>query len=151
AKPPVSGMLNPIRTGSAAPAADVATAPSAARIITAATRQAARIEEQGRLHMRSPRALPSDAHSLLFRALIVKENAVARSDRGGTPGRYRMVVCHRLLVKCMMVKRSDAQSVVYVIDDDLAVREALGGLFRSVGLQVKTFATPPEFLASKLA
>jgi len=51
----------------------------------------------------------------------------------------------------MMVERSDAQSVVYVIDDDLAVREALSGLFRSVGLQVKTFATPPEFLASKLA
>ena len=51
----------------------------------------------------------------------------------------------------MMVKRSDVQSVVYIIDDDLAVREALGGLFRSVGLQVKAFATPPELLASKLA
>ena len=41
--------------------------------------------------------------------------------------------------------------VVYVIDDDLAVREALSGLFRSVGLQVRTFAAPPEFLASKPA
>ena len=41
--------------------------------------------------------------------------------------------------------------MVYVIDDDLAVREALSGLFRSVGLQVKTFASPPEFLASRLA
>lgn len=51
----------------------------------------------------------------------------------------------------MMVKRSDVQSVVYVIDDDPAVREALSGLFRSVGLQVRTFAAPPEFLASKPA
>ena len=51
----------------------------------------------------------------------------------------------------MMVKRSDVQSVVYVIDDDPAVREALSGLFRSVGLQARTFAAPPEFLASKPA
>jgi FixJ family two-component response regulator len=51
----------------------------------------------------------------------------------------------------MMVERSAGQSVVYVIDDDLAVREALSGLFRSVGLQVRTFAAPPEFLASKPA
>ena len=50
-----------------------------------------------------------------------------------------------------MVERSAGQSVVYVIDDDLAVREALSGLFRSVGLQVMTFAAPPEFLASKPA
>jgi FixJ family two-component response regulator len=50
-----------------------------------------------------------------------------------------------------MVERSGPQSVVYVIDDDLAVREALSGLLRSVGLQVKTFAAPPEFLASTLA
>jgi len=50
-----------------------------------------------------------------------------------------------------MAERSDGQSVVYVVDDDLAVREALSGLFRSVGLQVKTFAAPPEFLASRLA
>lgn len=51
----------------------------------------------------------------------------------------------------MMAERSDDQSVVYVIDDDVAVREALSGLLRSVGLPVKTFAAPPEFLASKLA
>jgi FixJ family two-component response regulator len=51
----------------------------------------------------------------------------------------------------MMVERTSGQSMVYVIDDDDAVREALSGLLRSVGLQVRTFATPPEFLASKLA
>ncbi|GAB7527417.1 response regulator transcription factor [Paraburkholderia sp. 2C] len=36
--------------------------------------------------------------------------------------------------------------VVYVVDDDCALRKALGSLFRSVGLQVKTFATPEEFV-----
>src|SRR5262249_34362508 len=51
----------------------------------------------------------------------------------------------------MMAERSDGQSVVYVVDDDAAVRDALSGLFRSVGLQVRTFAAPPEFLASRPA
>jgi FixJ family two-component response regulator len=51
----------------------------------------------------------------------------------------------------MMAESSDAQSVVYVIDDDQAVRDALSSLFRSVGLQVKTFAAAPEFLKSKPA
>jgi FixJ family two-component response regulator len=51
----------------------------------------------------------------------------------------------------MMAARSDAQSVVYVIDDDLGVRDALSSLFRSVGLQVKTFPAAPEFLQSKPA
>src|SRR5262245_59539088 len=75
----------------------------------------------------------------------------ARSIEGEPPGPVPYGSLPPPLVKCMMVKRSDVQSVVYIIDDDLAVREALGGLFRSVGLQVKAFATPPELLASKLA
>jgi FixJ family two-component response regulator len=36
--------------------------------------------------------------------------------------------------------------VVYVVDDDTALREALSSLFRSVDLRVKTFATAAEFL-----
>jgi FixJ family two-component response regulator len=36
--------------------------------------------------------------------------------------------------------------VVYVIDDDAAVRRALATLMRSVDLSVETFATPDEFL-----
>src|SRR5580692_5836762 len=40
---------------------------------------------------------------------------------------------------------SDEPTVI-VVDDDLGVREALGGLFRSVGLQVKVLASVPEFL-----
>jgi FixJ family two-component response regulator len=40
---------------------------------------------------------------------------------------------------------SDEPTVI-VVDDDPGIREALGGLFRSVGLQVKVLASVPEFL-----
>ena len=36
--------------------------------------------------------------------------------------------------------------MVFVVDDDPSVREALSGLIRSVGLQVETFASAQEFL-----
>ena len=39
---------------------------------------------------------------------------------------------------------------VYVIDDEETVREALSSLFRSVGLQTKTFGSAKEFLQFKL-
>jgi FixJ family two-component response regulator len=45
---------------------------------------------------------------------------------------------------------SPADPVVYVVDDDASVREALRNLFRSVGLQVAVFGSGPEFLQSKL-
>jgi len=38
------------------------------------------------------------------------------------------------------------ESIVYVIDDDLAVRTALKSLIRSVGLEAETFASRKEFL-----
>jgi FixJ family two-component response regulator len=38
------------------------------------------------------------------------------------------------------------ESTVIVVDDDPGVRDALGGLFRSVGLQVNVLASVPEFL-----
>ena len=38
-------------------------------------------------------------------------------------------------------------SSVFVVDDDLAVREALSSLIRSVQLRVETFASADEFLA----
>ena len=50
----------------------------------------------------------------------------------------------------MIEQRSETHPVVFVIDDDASVREALSSLFRSVGLQVKTFPTAAEFLQSKL-
>jgi FixJ family two-component response regulator len=37
--------------------------------------------------------------------------------------------------------------IVFVVDDDLSVREALSSLIRSVGLRVQTFASAKEFLA----
>jgi FixJ family two-component response regulator len=40
--------------------------------------------------------------------------------------------------------------IVYVVDDDVSVREALRNLFRSVGLRVEVFGSGPEFLQSKL-
>ena len=42
------------------------------------------------------------------------------------------------------------QAVVFVIDDDASVREALEDLFRSVGLGVETFASTGEFLEREL-
>jgi FixJ family two-component response regulator len=41
---------------------------------------------------------------------------------------------------------TDLQPVVYVVDDDLSVREALAGLLRSVGLEVRAFSSTQEFL-----
>lgn len=52
------------------------------------------------------------------------------------------------------VKSSSApvstDTVVYVIDDDQGVRDALARLFRSVGLQVEIFASATDFLRVKL-
>ena len=42
---------------------------------------------------------------------------------------------------------NDQEPIVYVIDDDTAIREALGGLLRSVGLRMEGFGLPREFLA----
>jgi len=42
------------------------------------------------------------------------------------------------------------EPVVLVIDDDMAMRESLSGLFRSVGLRVKVFGSAPEMLQTKL-
>ena len=43
---------------------------------------------------------------------------------------------------------TEAQAIVFVIDDDEAMREALQSLIRSVGLRVATFASAREFLTS---
>ncbi|WGS21143.1 MULTISPECIES: response regulator transcription factor [unclassified Bradyrhizobium] len=40
--------------------------------------------------------------------------------------------------------------IVFVVDDDASVREALRNLFRSVGLRAEVFASAHEFLQSKL-
>ncbi len=44
---------------------------------------------------------------------------------------------------------SSVDAIVYVIDDDESIREALKSLIRSVGLTVQTFASAHEFLESR--
>jgi FixJ family two-component response regulator len=46
----------------------------------------------------------------------------------------------------MRERDKDTEPVVFVIDDDASVREALAGLLRSVGLRVTLFASTQEFL-----
>jgi FixJ family two-component response regulator len=46
----------------------------------------------------------------------------------------------------MTRETSETQPVVFVIDDDPSVREALSSLFRSVGLRVELFKSTAEFL-----
>ncbi len=46
-----------------------------------------------------------------------------------------------------MAAKSD--SIVYVIDDDPSIREAIKSLIRSVGMQVETLGSAQEFMASK--
>jgi FixJ family two-component response regulator len=43
---------------------------------------------------------------------------------------------------------TDAQPVVYVVDDDPSIREALASLLHSVGLEVKVFNSTQAFLES---
>ena len=43
----------------------------------------------------------------------------------------------------------EADSVVFVVDDDSSVREAIKSLIKSVGLRVETFESAQQFLESK--
>ena len=45
---------------------------------------------------------------------------------------------------------SEDHAIVVVIDDDVSIRESVEDLLRSVGLEVKSFATSREFLQQKL-
>jgi FixJ family two-component response regulator len=44
---------------------------------------------------------------------------------------------------------SKPESIVFVVDDDASVREAIESLIRSVGLHVEAFASAQDFLRSK--
>ena len=50
-----------------------------------------------------------------------------------------------------MMTQSDPQALVFVIDDDASVREALQRLLRSVGLNAELFGSAGEFLQRKPA
>jgi FixJ family two-component response regulator len=43
------------------------------------------------------------------------------------------------------------EPIVYIVDDDASLRDALRSLLRSVGLRVQLFGSAPELLQSKLA
>ena len=43
----------------------------------------------------------------------------------------------------------ETNSIVFVIDDDPSIREAIDSLIRSVGINVRTFGSAQEFMASK--
>jgi FixJ family two-component response regulator len=49
-----------------------------------------------------------------------------------------------------MTKEPETHAMVFVIDDDASLREALSSLIRSVGLPVETFASATEFLQTKV-
>jgi FixJ family two-component response regulator len=44
---------------------------------------------------------------------------------------------------------TEPQPIVFIIDDDISVREGISDLFRSVGIDVRTFASTQEFVNSK--
>lgn len=46
-------------------------------------------------------------------------------------------------------RTDEQQPVVFVVDDDPSVRDALAGLLRSVGLNARLFASTQDFLASE--
>ncbi len=43
---------------------------------------------------------------------------------------------------------SNEKPLVHIVDDDASMRGALEGLFDSVGLQAKTYATAKDFLST---
>jgi len=50
----------------------------------------------------------------------------------------------------MRAPQSAEQPVVFVVDDDESLRDALGRLFRMVGLRAETYATAADFFKRKL-
>jgi FixJ family two-component response regulator len=50
-----------------------------------------------------------------------------------------------------MMMQSDPQAIVFVVDDDASIREAMLRLFRSVGLRAEAFASTSDFLRSRRA
>ena len=48
-----------------------------------------------------------------------------------------------------MKDKQDNRAVVFVIDDDAFMRGALDNLLRSVGLDVRVFASPQEFMRTE--
>lgn len=65
-----------------------------------------------------------------------------------SPGAWRPT--NLLAQMTQMPNSSEAGHTVFIVDDDPAIREALGSLLRSVGLGVRALASVPEFLSTPL-
>jgi FixJ family two-component response regulator len=50
-----------------------------------------------------------------------------------------------------MPSQTNERAIVHVVDDDASMRDALEGLFESVGLETQTYAAAREFLAAPRA
>ena len=48
-------------------------------------------------------------------------------------------------LKCLLLAMSIEKPIVFVIDDDHSVREAVGSLLRSIGLEVRAFEIDDRF------
>jgi FixJ family two-component response regulator len=61
------------------------------------------------------------------------------------------VIFHLLLEMPLEKSRCESKPIVFVVDDDISVREALESLVRSAGFSVETFASAQDFLARRRA
>jgi FixJ family two-component response regulator len=46
---------------------------------------------------------------------------------------------------------SEAKPLISIVDDDESIREAIGGLMKSLGYSAETFASAEDFLSSSVA
>ena len=86
-------------------------------------------------------------------ALVVREMAEvaggappARGTADPDPARCATRAAYRGQA---MQEQPEAQSIVFVVDDDASLREALKSLLRSVGLRVEVFGSAADFLKHK--
>src|SRR5580658_1290234 len=70
--------------------------------------------------------------------------AVCGSRRGLQAGQFFNSSCQG-----QTLQMSEPPSIVFVVDDDASIRDALKSLIRSVGLRVELFGSPREFLQAK--
>jgi FixJ family two-component response regulator len=79
-------------------------------------------------------------------ALPARHNRDARRCGRETMGLHRSGEGGELVTPAERTGEPAGIPIVFVVDDDPAVREALSGLIRSIGMRVKTFASAAEFL-----
>jgi FixJ family two-component response regulator len=58
-------------------------------------------------------------------------------------------ILHVVTTSCLVSMMEEERPVVFVIDDDASVRDGVADLIRSVGLDVESFGSAQEFLASQ--